>query len=213
MPSAMNPHAGRPADHGGRFVTFEGGEASGKSTQASALAGALGALLTREPGGTVVGERMREVLLDPATGDLHPRTEALLMAAARAEHVATVIDPALAAGRDVVCDRFAASSVAYQGYGRGLPPDEVADLSRWASRGLMPDLVVLLDVPVDVAAARLGATRDRFESVEGPFHEAVRRGFLAQAEADPRRWLVFDGTLPVAELSRSVLAAVKRRLG
>lgn len=196
----------------GWFITFEGGEASGKSTQAASLAHTRRSLLTREPGGTAVGERLRALLLDSATGHLHPRTEALLMAAARAEHVATVIEPALVAGREVVCDRFAASSVAYQGHGRGLPPGEVAALSGWASGGLQPDLIVLLDVPLEVAAARLGDTLDRFESVGDQFHAAVRDGFLAQAEADPEHWLVFDGTQPVDALRVEIAAAVARRL-
>jgi dTMP kinase len=196
----------------GRFVAFEGGEASGKSTQAAALADALGAVLTREPGGTAVGERIRAVLLDPATGDLDPRTEALLMAAARAEHVATVIGPALAAGRDVVCDRFSGSSVAYQGYGRGLAPGEVASLSSWASAGLEPDLVVLLDVPAEVAAARLGGEHDRLEAAGEAFHASVAVGFRAQAAAAPERWLVLDGNRPIADLAAEIASAVLDRL-
>ena len=195
----------------GRFIAFEGGEASGKSTQAALLANALDAVLTREPGGTPAGERMRQLVLDPATGDLSGRTEALLMAAARAEHVATVIEPALAAGQDVVCDRFSGSSVAYQGYGRGLPPDEIADLSRWASAGLEPDLVVLLEVPPAVAASRLGGDRDRLESAGDAFHAAVAKGFRAQAVADPGRWLVLDGLLAVDELAATIAAAVATR--
>ncbi len=195
----------------GRFVAFEGGEGSGKSTQARALAERLGALLTREPGGTVVGERIRELLLQPATGDVHPRAEALLIAAARAEHVATVIEPALTSGRDVVCDRFTGSSVAYQGFGRGLPPEEVASLSRWATNGLMPDLVVLLDVPLDVAAARIGGPRDRLESAGDDFHAAVVEGFRTLATENPDRWLVFDGTQSAAALADQVASAVSER--
>lgn len=195
----------------GRLIAFEGGEGSGKSTQARTLAERLGALLTREPGGTVVGERIRELLLEPATGEVHPRAEALLMAAARAEHVATVIEPALASGRDVVCDRFTDSSVAYQGFGRGLPPEEVASLSRWATNGLMPDLVVLLDVPLDVAAARTGGPRDRLELAGDEFHAVVLEGFRTLAADNPDRWLVLDGTQSAAALADAAASAVSER--
>jgi dTMP kinase len=197
----------------GRFVAFEGGEACGKSTQARLLAEHLGAVLTREPGGTAVGEQVRTILLDHATGDLHPRTETLLMAAARAEHVARVIEPALAGGRDVVSDRFSASSLAYQGYGRGLPVDEVADVSAWASNGREPDVIVLLEVPAEVAVARLGSGRDRLEEAGDTFHRAVRDGFRALAAADPERWLIFDGTEPVEVLAAAIASAVDDRLG
>lgn len=196
----------------GRFIAFEGGEGSGKSTQARLLADRLGALLTREPGGTSLGEQVRSLLLDHATGDVSPRTEALLMAAARAEHVATVIEPVLASGRHVVTDRFSASSVAYQGYGRGLPPAEIAELSAWASAGLEPDLVVLLEVPAEVAAERLGGVHDRLEAAGSDFHRAVGAGFRAIAEGDPDRWVVFDGTLPVDHLAELVATAVIDRL-
>ena len=130
----------------GRFVVFEGGEGSGKSTQARLLAERWGALLTFEPGATELGARLRKILLDPATTDLDPRAEALLMAADRAHHVATTIRPALLRGRDVVCDRYVGSSLAYQGYARGLGVEEVAELSAFATEGLVPDLVVLLEV-------------------------------------------------------------------
>lgn len=201
-----------PSRARGRFIVFEGGEASGKSTQASRLAKRLGAVLTREPGGTALGERLRALLLDPATGDLDARTELLLMAAARAEHVARVIAPALASGRDVVCDRFSASSVAYQAYGRGLEPDEVADVSRWATAGLEPDLIVLLQVDDDTRAARLGEQRDRLEAAGGAFHGRVAEGFDALAAADPDRWVVFDGSEPVDRVTDAVVATVQTRL-
>ncbi len=194
----------------GRFVVFEGGEASGKSTQAKLLASQLGAVLTREPGGTALGERVRELLLDPATDDVDARTELLLMAAARAEHVARVIEPSLAAGRDVVCDRYGASSVAYQGYGRGLPTSEVAEVSRWAATGLEPDLVVLLDVDDQVRERRLGRRLDRLESAGADFHERVAEGFRSLAAADPERWVVLDGARPVRELADEVAAIVDR---
>lgn len=196
----------------GRFIVFEGGEASGKSTQATRLASHLGAELTREPGGTDLGERLRALLLDPATGVLDSRTELLLMAAARAEHVARVIEPALAAGRDVVCDRFSGSSVAYQAYGRGLDPGEVAEVSRWAAGCLEPDLVVLLEVDATTRAARLGGAHDRLEAAGTAFHERVADGFRALAAADPERWVTLDGTESVERLERAVRQAVRDRL-
>lgn len=193
----------------GRFIAFEGGEASGKSTQATRLAARLGAVLTREPGGTPLGEQIRALLLDPA-GEVEVRTEALLMAAARAQHVHDVIAPALAGGRHVVTDRFTASSLAYQGYGRGLPLEEVRALSAFATAGLEPDLYVLLDVPPDVAAARRDREHDRMESAGVAFHQRVRDGFLALADD---RWLVVDGTLPPDEVERVVASRVAGIIG
>jgi dTMP kinase len=192
---------------------FEGGEGSGKSTQARRLADRLDALLTVEPGGTPTGAALRAMLLDPATGALDARAEALLMAADRADHVATVIRPALEAGTDVVCDRYAHSSIAYQGHGRGLDPDEVARLSDWASGGLWPDVVVLLTVADETAASRLGSELDRFEREGSGFHDRVRAGFDAMAAADPDRWVVIDGVGTVDEVAARVADAVEARLG
>jgi dTMP kinase len=189
------------------FVAFEGGEASGKSTQADRLARRLDAVLTREPGGTPLGERIREVLFTQA---MDPRTEALLMAAARAQHVAEVIEPALAAGRHVVTDRFTASSLAYQGFGRGLALDDVRALSAFATAGLEPDLYVLLDVPLEVAAARRPPTDDRFEGEAAAFHRAVADGFRALVDD---RWLVVDGTLPADEVESIVASRVAGIIG
>ncbi len=197
----------------GRLIVFEGGEASGKSTQAARLAEAFGAVLTREPGGTALGERLRDLLLDAATGELDPRTELLLMAAARAEHVARVIRPALDAGRDVVCDRYSASSVAYQAYGRGLAPGEVARVSRWATGGLEPDLVVLLDLDATTRAARLGGDHDRLEAAGETFHERVSQAFRDLAAAEPDRWVVLDGSRGIDELADEIAATVTERLG
>lgn len=195
----------------GAFVAFEGGEASGKSTQAARLAARRGALLTREPGGTALGERVRAIFLDPATGHIDGRAEALLAAAARAQHVTEVVEPALVSGRDVVTDRFTGSSLAYQGHGRGLPVEEVRRISAFASAGLEPDLYVLLEVPPDVAAARLGDDHDRLEAAGADFHERVRRGYgrLAAEEG----WVVVDGAGPPDEVARAVWAAVSGRLG
>jgi dTMP kinase len=195
----------------GSFVVFEGGEACGKSTQAARLATRRDAVLTREPGGTPLGERVRDLFLDPASGAVDGRTEALLVAAARAQHVVEVIAPALDAGRDVVSDRFTGSSLAYQGFGRGLDVGALRGLSRFATGDLEPDVCVLLDVPAEVARARLGADRDRMEAAGDEFHERVRAGYAELARSDG--WLVLDGTGPVEEVERSVWEAVSGRLG
>jgi dTMP kinase len=195
----------------GAFIAFEGGEGCGKSTQAALLATRRGAVLTREPGGTVVGERVRAIVLDPAVGDVDPWTEVLLMAAARAQHVAEVIEPALISGRDVVTDRFTGSSLAYQGHGRGLPVDDVASVSSMATRGTEPDVVVLLDVTAAVAAARLVSAPDRMEAAGDEFHERVRAGYRALALSDPR-WVVIDGSGTIEEVEAAVWEAVSGRL-
>jgi dTMP kinase len=199
----------------GRLVAFEGGEGIGKSTQAERLACHLDAVLTREPGGTDVGERVRELLLDRAISGLDARAEALLMAAARAHHVATVIRPALEGGRDVVTDRYSHSSLAYQGHGRGLDIDELRDLSTWATAGLWPDLVVLLDVPGEEAATRRaqgGHAPDRMEAEAEEFHQRVVDGFRAMAAADPDRWVVVDGTGDPDSVADRVRTAVDAKL-
>ncbi|HWH34200.1 MAG TPA: dTMP kinase [Acidimicrobiales bacterium] len=198
----------------GRLITLEGGEACGKSTQASLLARRLGAVLTREPGGTGVGERIRSLLLDPAAGaGLDHRAEALLMAADRAQHVAEVVAPALAAGRWVVSDRFVGSSLAYQGYGRGLDLGELARLSAFATRGVAADVVVLLDLPAGEAASRQARVPDRLEAAGAAFHQRVAGGFAALAAADPERWVVVDGRGSIEEVAERVWAAVAARAG
>ena len=194
----------------GRFIAFEGGEGSGKSTQAVRLASALGALLTHEPGGTPVGALIRSLVLDPSVEGLDARTEALLVAADRAQHVSAVIRPSLATGRDVVSDRYAGSSLAYQGYGRDLPLSEVRWLSDWASGGLWPDLVLLLDVPFEQASARVRAAAtglDRFESEGVEFHSRVAAGFRELAATD-RSWVVVDGRGSVDEVFARVREVV-----
>jgi dTMP kinase len=197
----------------GRLIALEGGEASGKSTQARVLAASLGALLTREPGGTDIGRRIRAVVLAPDLGDLDARAEVLLMAADRAQHVAEVLEPALARGADVVTDRFTGSSLAYQGFGRGLDVEEVRRVSRWAADGLEPDLIVLLDVPLDVAARRRPAVGDRMEAESAAFHARVAEGYRALAAAEPDRWVVVDGTGPPDEVAERVSKAVAEHLG
>ena len=195
-----------------RFIVFEGGEASGKSTQSSRLAQRLGALHTREPGGTAIGRMLRELMLDARTTGLADRAEALLMAADRAQHVAEVVRPALAAGRHVVSDRYIGSTLAYQGHGRGLPVAELRRLSAWAAEDLWPDLIVLLDVPPTVAAARTAGAPDRLEAAGADFHDRVARGYHALASADPRHWVTVDGSRPADEVEAAVWAAVTARL-
>jgi dTMP kinase len=195
------------ADRVARFIVLEGGEAAGKSTQATLLAKHLGAVLTREPGGTELGEALRRLLLDPAMPAPVPRAEALLMLAARAQHVAQVIEPALARGQDVVCDRFSGSTLAYQGYGRGLGTAKLAELDRWATAGRQPDVVVLLSVPPQVARQRRGGT-DRFEEEDDEFRRRVDEGYRELAAADPVRWKIVDGTMSVEEVAMAVREAV-----
>jgi dTMP kinase len=166
-------------------------------------------VLTREPGGTTTGERLRTLLLDPSLPELDRRAETLLLLAARAQHVAEVVAPALTAGRDVVCDRFSGSTIAYQGYGRGLDPAELARLSDWASTGIEPDRVVLLRTSAAVAAdrqARRSRHRDRLEEEGVEFFRKVDEGYAALAEADPR-WRVVDGSGTVDEVAARVAEA------
>jgi dTMP kinase len=195
----------------GRLIVFEGGEASGKSTQAARFAAHAGALLTREPGGTDIGTRIRELVLDPGASAMAPWTEALLMAADRAQHVAEVIEPALAAGTDVVTDRYVASSLAYQGFGRGLDVEQLWRLSTEFAGAIHADLVVLLDVPASVAAARLQG-RDRMETAGDDFHARVAEGYRRMAAAHPDHWLVVDGDASVDEVAARVRDAVEKWL-
>jgi dTMP kinase len=197
----------------GRLIAFEGGEGSGKSTQAARLAERLGAVLTREPGGTTTGTRLRELLLDPASGDIDQRAEALLMAADRAQHVAELVRPALESGRHVVTDRFIGSTLAYQGHGRGLDVEWLRTLSRFATDGLDADLVILLDVDPQVAEARRTDAPDRLEQAGDAFHRAVTEGYRALAAADPEHWVVLDGAVSPDEVAAAVDAAVQERLG
>lgn len=194
----------------GRFIVFEGGEATGKSTQARLLAHQLGAVLTREPGGTELGLRLRELVLAPGSARVSSRAEALLLVADRAQHVEEVVLPALREGRHVVCDRFSGSTLAYQGYGRGLAVADLAMMSSWASGGLEPDLVLLLEVDGGVAAARrVGDSPDRMEAEDEPFHTRVRDGYRALAAADPGRWRMVPGEGPVDEVAARVRQVVR----
>jgi dTMP kinase len=181
----------------GKFITFEGIDGAGKSTQLAYLADHLrrqgrDVVVTREPGGTPVGEALRQIVL---TQDMDPRTETLLMFAARAEHLARVIRPALAAGRWVVCDRFSDATFAYQSGGRQLPAVDVESLERWVHPDLVPDRTILVDIAPEVAARRLAAARaaDRFESEQTAFFARVRAAYLARAAQAPARFVVLDG--------------------
>lgn len=201
----------------GVFVAFEGGEGSGKSTQSRLLAAWLQergrrALLTREPGGTEVGGRLRSILLDPATGDLSPRTEALIYAADKAEHVDTMILPALADGAVVITDRYVDSTLAYQGAGRALHDGELESLARWATADLRPHLTVLLDVDPHLGLSRAGEP-DRIEGEPVEFHERVRQHFLDLAAADPAHYVVLDATEAPELIHDRVRAAVEPWLG
>ena len=195
------------------FIVFEGGDGSGKSTHSRALFRRLRqegcpALLTREPGGTSLGEALRRWL--KRGPGLAPLSELFLFTAARAQLVAEVIRPALQDGITVVCDRFTASTVAYQGYGRGLDLTLVHRLNQAASDGLAPDLTVLLDIPAEAALARKGSTTaDTFDTAPLEFHRRVRHGYLAQAAQRPDRWLVLDATQPQRVVAREIWAKVQ----
>ncbi len=193
------------------LVAFEGGEGSGKSTQARLLAERIGAVLTHEPGATPVGKRIRQLLLDDRGIAIDARAEALLMAADRAQHVAEVVAPALARGDHVVTDRYVYSSLAYQGFGRGLPLAAVRSLSGFAGAP-EADVVVLLVVSAAVRDARLDRSLDRFEAAGGEFHQRVEAGFRELAAADPDRWVVVDGDGRVDEVAARVWDAVSAKI-
>lgn len=197
-----------------RYIAFEGAEGCGKSTQAARLADALGAVLTRETGGTAIGERIRAILHDTEVVGLAARAEALLTAADRAQHLEEVVRPALDGGRHVVSDRSVYSTLAYQGYGRGLPVDEVRQINEWAIGGRWPDLVLLIDASPDVLEQRMrGRQLDRFEREGDQFHRQVREGFRTMAAADPFHWVVVDGARGPDQVFASVRTAVRERLG
>jgi dTMP kinase len=202
----------------GLFIAFEGGEGSGKSTQIAALAARLredgrDVVVTYEPGATAVGSQIRELVLHHAQ-PLGPRSEAMLFAADRAHHVDAVIRPALAHGKVVLTDRYIDSSLAYQGVGRGLPMDEVRQLSQWATGGLYPDLTVVLDLPPAEGLSRVfgRGSADKLERESIDFHERVREAFLNQAASEPERYLVLDATDSVEDLAARIAEVVTTRL-
>ncbi len=195
----------------GLFISFEGPEGGGKTTQMESLRRYLAGrgydpLCLREPGATIVSERIRALLLDEDVGGLAARTEALLFCAARAQLVASVLQPALAQGRVVLCDRYADSTLAYQGYGLGLPLAELAAVNRFATEGLTPDLTFCLDVPAEVGLRRKHnvAETNRMEAKDLAFHQRVRQGFLELAAQEPDRWRVIDATRPPAEVAAAI---------
>jgi dTMP kinase len=207
----------------GSFIVIEGIDASGKSTQVARLTDVLRAgtdvVMTREPGGTAAGEQIRALLLRPDSSvAISDRTEALLMAAARAQHVAEVVEPALAGGQTIVCDRYIGSSMAYQGYGRGLDPTEIQKISEWASGGRWPDVTVLVRVPVEVALERLHASRgvagiDRLEAAGAAFLRRVADGFDALAASNiGGPWVVVDGLGSVSTVGAAIEAVVRNTL-
>ena len=196
----------------GYFIVFEGGEGAGKSTQEALLTEALEqrgltVTRTREPGGTPAGEEIRRVVLSPEFEGLDPRAEALLFAAARGEHVARVIRPALERGEVVICDRYLDSSVAYQGYARGLGPRRIRDLSLWATNELLPDLTIVLDIDPADGLGRF-TERDRLEAEPLDYHRQVRAAYLALAEEDPERYLVLDARDDIQAIAAAIIARV-----
>jgi dTMP kinase len=198
----------------GRYIALEGAEGCGKSTHASRLAVALDAVLTRETGGTHIGNEIRTLLHDPANTHLANKAEALLIAADRAQHFDELVRPALTIGRHVVSDRSAYSSLAYQGYGRGLQLDDVRRISDWAMDGLWPEMVILIDVPAEVLAERMSSRDlDRFEQADDAFHARVRAGFVEMAGADPQRWVVIDGTQAKDDVADAIRTVTLNRLG
>ncbi len=205
---------------GGFFITLEGGEGAGKSTALGTIREWLQArgqafVLTREPGGTPPAERIRELLLDPETGELAPLTELLLMFAARNENLQRVIRPALAAGKVVVSDRFTDASMAYQGAGRGLGREPVEQLAGLVHGDLLPDLTLLLDVPVDTGLERISQRSegpDRFERTRPEFLERVRQGYLEQARREPKRFVVIDATAGLDIVGEQIRTVLEERL-
>lgn len=204
----------------GLFITLEGPEGAGKSTNREYLAECLRAegievLLTREPGGTPLAERIREVLLTPGDEVMNADTELLLVFAARAQHLAEVIRPALARGVVVLCDRFTDSTYAYQGGGRGLSLERIATLETFVQGGLRPDLTLVFDLPVEVGLARASARGrlDRFELEGRVFFDAVRSAYLKRAEADPKRYRLIDAAQPLAQVQQSLDALLPQLLG
>jgi len=210
-----------------RLISFEGGDGSGKTTQLKLLDNYLASrgkscLSTREPGGTTLGEMIRKILLEAGKVEIASPTEIFLYLADRAQHVHEVIRPALASGRLVLCDRFTDSTLAYQGYGRGVDLDMLRRLNQVASHGITPDVTFLLDCPVEVGLSRTaqrnmnlksgGSREDRFEQERADFHERVRRGFLELARAEPQRIYVLDASRPTEEVHHEIKKIVDQKL-
>lgn len=194
------------------YIAFEGGEGSGKSTQAHRLAERLGALVTHEPGNTELGAQLRALLLGVGGAPVSPRAETLMMAADRAQHMAEVVRPALERGDHVISDRTAFSSLAYQGGGRELGVDAVRAVNEWALDGLWPDLVILLECEPSTARERRARALDRLEAEDAEFHRRVHQTFAHLAAQDPQRWVVVDATGSIDEVEQRVWEAVEARL-
>jgi dTMP kinase len=201
----------------GLFIAFEGGEGCGKSTQARILWSALGrqgvaAILTREPGGTSLGTEIRRSLKRVRQTPVSPEAELLLFVASRAQLIAEVVRPALEEGKTVICDRFSHSTLAYQGYGRGLALDTIETVSRLATQNLKPDIIVLLDLAPEEGLSRKGNLKDVFELQALSFHQRVREGYLEAATREPGRWLVVDARLPKTKITRIIWERVSQLL-
>jgi dTMP kinase len=201
----------------GLFITFEGGEGCGKSTQSKLLLKKLEqknipAVLTHEPGGTALGNELRKTLKRKRDSSLSPQAELFLFAASRVQLVAEVIRPALEAGKVVICDRFTHSTMVYQGYGRGLDFTAIKMVNNMATRHLNPDLIILLDIPPEQGLIRKQSLKDRFELEELSFHQRVREGYLKTAAAEPDRWLVIDASLPKEKVAQIIWGRVSRLL-
>jgi dTMP kinase len=195
-----------------RYIAFEGAEGCGKSTQAARYARSVDAVLTRETGGTDIGQRLRAILHDTTVDHMSPRTEALIAAADRAQHIDDVVRPALDAGRIVVSDRSVYSTLAYQGYGRELDVDMLRSVNDWATGGLWPDVVVFIDTPDDVIAERMSRRNlDRFEAAGDAFHDRVIDGFRAMAAADPARWVTVAAVGSIDDVAAQIDAALAER--
>ena len=211
--TTSSPTTGQPA---GRFITVEGIEGSGKSTQVRYIQAFLQSagkrvVATREPGGTPVGEALRELLLDPSYEAMASETELLMVFAARAEHIAKLIRPAVARGEWVVCDRFTDATYAYQGGGRGIAASRIAQLEQWVQHGLRPDLTVLLDISEEQGLARAHArgARDRFEREAQRFFERIRTAYLSQAKREPQRYRVVDAAQGVSAVQADIASILK----
>ena len=197
----------------GTYIAVEGLEGCGKSTQVTRLAETLGAVATREPGGTRIGTMLRAILADPDNTDIDPRTELLLMTADRAQLMSEVIEPALSSGRHVVSDRSVYSTLAYQGYGRGLGVDTIRSINEWALNQTLPDIVVWIQIPREEAERRLAKRNlDRFEREGADFFARIADGFAELAAADPARWIMIDGTQPKDNVQAAIHAAIASRL-
>jgi dTMP kinase len=201
----------------GLFITFEGGEGCGKSSQSRLLLKKLEqqnipVVLTHEPGGTALGDELRKALKKKRGSSISPRAELFLVAASRAQLVAELIRPALVEGKVVICDRFTHSTMVYQGYGRGLDFTAIKMVNNMATMHLDPDLIILLDIPPEQGLARKQSLKDRFELEDLSFHRRVRDGYLKMAEAEPDRWLVIDASLPKEKIAEIIWARVSRFL-